>query len=75
MYLVNNGFNKTMIPGKSSAGVCKQFKNNTYSGPIGAAAGGGAIGGGYLQTTVIISSPSISRPGWNLTTMLLVNTR
>lgn len=47
----------------------------THKGAMGATAGGGAIGGGYLQTTVMISSPSISSPGWNLTTMLLVNTR
>lgn len=38
-------------------------------------AGIGAIGGGYLQTIVIISSPSISRPGWNRTTILFVKTR
>ena len=32
------------------------------------------MGGGYLQMTVITSSPSISRPGWNLTTMSLEKT-
>lgn len=46
----------------------------TYT-TLGSGAGGGTIGGGYLQTIVIISSPSISSPGWNLTIMLLVNTR
>lgn len=54
----------------------EQFKGkyNTYMG-AGKAAGSGVTGGGYLQTMVMTSSPSISRPGWNLTTMLLVNTR
>jgi hypothetical protein len=42
---------------------------------LGRPAGIGAIGGGYLQTMVITSSPSISRPRWKRTTMLLVNTR
>jgi hypothetical protein len=42
---------------------------------LGSPAGSGVTGGGYLQTVVITSSPSISRPGWNLMTMLLVNTR
>lgn len=41
----------------------------------GGAGGAGAIGGGYLQTIVITSSPSISRPGWKRTTTLFVNTR
>jgi hypothetical protein len=42
---------------------------------LGSPAGIGATGGGYLQTVVITSSPSNSRPGWKRTTMLLVNTR
>jgi hypothetical protein len=42
---------------------------------LGSPAGRGATGGGYLHTTVMTSSPSISRPGWKRTTMLLVNTR
>lgn len=42
---------------------------------LGSPAGIGATGGGYLHTTVITSSPSISRPGWKRITMLLVNTR
>jgi len=42
---------------------------------LGNPAGIGATGGGYLQTIVITSSPSISRFGWKRTTMLLVNTR
>jgi len=42
---------------------------------LGSPAGIGATGGGYLQTMVITSSPSISRFGWKRTTMLLVNTR
>lgn len=41
---------------------------------FGIPAGGGAIGGGYLHTIVTTSSPSISKNGWNLTTMLLVKT-
>lgn len=41
---------------------------------LGIPAGGGAIGGGYLHTIVTTSSPSISKKGWNLTTMLLVKT-
>lgn len=47
---------------------------STYNGPV-YGGGGGATGGGYLHTMVITSSPSISRLGWNRTTMLLVNTR
>lgn len=42
---------------------------------LGSPAGIGATGGGYLQTMVITSSPSISRFGWKRTTTLLVNTR
>jgi hypothetical protein len=42
---------------------------------LGSPAGIGAIGGGYLQTMVITSSPSISRFGWKRTTTLLVKTR
>ncbi len=49
-------------------------KTGTYRG-TGPAGGGGAIGGGYLHTIVITSSPSISKPGWNRTTILLVKTR
>ena len=36
--------------------------------------GGCTTGEGYLQITVITSSPSISSPGWNLTTISLENT-
>jgi len=41
---------------------------------LGIPAGGGAMGGGYLHTIVTTSSPSISKKGWNLTTILLVKT-
>lgn len=41
----------------------------------GKAGGGGARGGGYLQTMVMTSSPSISKLGWKRTTILFVNTR
>lgn len=41
---------------------------------FGMPAGGGAMGGGYLHTIVTTSSPSNSSDGWNLITMLLVNT-
>lgn len=41
---------------------------------FGIPAGGGAMGGGYLHTIVTTSSPSISKNGWNRTTMLLVKT-
>lgn len=46
----------------------------TYKGPV-YGGGGGATGGGYLQTIVITSSPSISKLGWNRTTILFVKTR
>ncbi len=42
---------------------------------MGAALGLGTMGGGYLQTIVMTSSPSISRPWWKRTMMLLVKTR
>lgn len=41
---------------------------------FGMPAGGGAMGGGYRHTIVTTSSPSNSRDGWNLITMLLVKT-
>lgn len=50
-----------------------KYNNVTYIG-AGSPAGGGAIGGGYLQTMVIISSPSISSPGWKRTTILFEKT-
>ena len=47
---------------------------STYARGAGAGGGGWMTGGGYLQMTVITSSPSISRPGWNRTTMSLEKT-
>lgn len=46
----------------------------TYMG-AGNAGGSEGTGGGYRQTIVMISSPSISKLAWKRTIMLLVNTR